>query len=709
MSSYQTFAAALAPWTENIYSSPDLSSSINQMIAANANLGLGLTDQQIVDGINAFASGSSKQFGLARPLTLNSNYSAIANESIMQALNLAGKDGGKFWQDYGQSASYPRPAGSTLLDTAGMTNEQAFRGSIAPYIGWTYYATGPGYYNPTPTWEYISALNDKLGLELTPEEIAYGVREFGDASMALNGLPLDRFPNATSANNMNYQGKFTDLSDPFAIARESIGHALRKRGISEDVINKDFFTPLQEVSSKFSDASVTAANNLSAEQNRRWEIVNPDDDRSLFKRFVSAAAPVIGIAAAGAGMPWLSSLVSGANTGNPLSLLSGAAGAAGFDFGGLLGESGADFFGEGTAGAIADFGAGAASSLGGVAASEGTGMFDDIFNWLSGGTDFFGEGTPGAVADWLGGSGSEFASQDIVDLFNNAGTEGFNQYGVSLDDLAAQLFDQAGTAGFDQYGNEAFGLDWLKSQLPSGTSSDTAAKLGKLLFGEGGAAGGGLLGGGTGTGQGSLLGALLGGLAGSYNGAKQDGTINTTQTPWGPQQPYLLDAWEKAKQASNNPINTQAQSNYQQVLQGPTTNPYMGQDNPYLQKQIDNTNADVTRAMMPAMNQANKASGSFGNSGVADIYSKNMTDAYSRNANDMRFKDYYAQMQLQKDAVNNTLGFTQGSSAFNAAPAQDYAKTVQGNYGGTKSEPYFTNPASSILGGATLGYNLFGR
>lgn len=325
-------------------------------------------------------------------------------------------------------------------------------------------------------------------------------------------------------------------------------------------------------------------------------------------------------------------------------------------------------------------------------------MFDDIYSWLS---DSFGGATD------VASSGSEFASQDIVDLFNNAGTEGFNQYGVSLDDLATQLFDQAGTAGFDQYGAEATGLEWLKSQLPSGTSSDTLAKLGKVLFGSGGtAAGGGLLGGGTG--QGSLLGALLGGLAGSYGGAKQDGTINTTQTPWGPQQPYLLDAWEKAKQASNNPINTQAQSNYQSVLQGPTTNPYLGQDNPYLQKQIDNTNDDVTRAMMPAMNQANKASGSFGNSGVADIYSKNMTDAYSRNANDMRFKDYYAQMQLQKDAVNNTLGFTQGSSAFNAAPAQDYAKTVQGNYGGTKSEPYFTNPANSILGGATLGYNLFG-
>lgn len=339
---------------------------------------------------------------------------------------------------------------------------------------------------------------------------------------------------------------------------------------------------------------------------------------------------------------------------------------------------------------------GVAAGSGGT--TGGTGMFDDIFSWLSnsfgGATDAVPSGSWVDAIQGITNTGQSTAIPGIGGLESLTGNAGWDALFGQTIGQGTSLAGSAASSGI---------LDWLKQQATSDPMGK-ASQLLKAVTGTGAAAGGGLLGGG-----GSPLGALLGGLAGSYGGAKQDGTINTTQTPWGPQQPYLLDAWEKAKQASNNPINTQAQSNYQSVLQGPTTNPYLGADNPYLQKQIDNTNADVTRAMMPAMTQANKASGSFGNSGVADIYSKNMTDAYSRNANDMRFKDYYAQMQLQKDAVNNTLGFTQGSSAFNAAPAQDYAKTVQGNYGGTKSEPYFTNPASSILGGATLGYNLFGR
>ena len=339
---------------------------------------------------------------------------------------------------------------------------------------------------------------------------------------------------------------------------------------------------------------------------------------------------------------------------------------------------------------------GVAAGSGGT--TGGTGMFDDIFSWLSnsfgGATDAVPSGSWVDAIQGITNTGQSTAIPGIGGLESLTGNAGWDALFGQTIGQGTSLAGSAASSGI---------LDWLKQQATSDPMGK-ASQLLKAVTGTGAAAGGGLLGGG-----GSPLGALLGGLAGSYGGAKQDGTINTTQTPWGPQQPYLLEAWEKAKQASDNPINTQAQSNYQSVLQGPTTNPYLGADNPYLQKQIDNTNADVTRAMMPAMTQANKASGSFGNSGVADIYSKNMTDAYSRNANDMRFKDYYAQMQLQKDAVNNTLGFTQGSSAFNAAPAQDYAKTVQGNYGGTKSEPYFTNPASSILGGATLGYNLFGR
>lgn len=253
-----------------------------------------------------------------------------------------------------------------------------------------------------------------------------------------------------------------------------------------------------------------------------------------------------------------------------------------------------------------------------------------------------------------------------------------------------------GIAGIDTLGSTS----WLESAFntlkESGLSPSNASSVIKSLLG--------------GSGSGSLLGAGLGGLAGLLGGSKQSGTIDTTQTPWGPQQPFLLDAWNKAKAASDatNPIQSAATSNYQSVLSGPTTNPMLGMDNPYLTKAIDNANADVTRAMMPAMMQANKASGSFGNSGVADIYGKNLTDAYSRNANDMRFKDYTNQQQLYQQAVGNTLNATSNASSFLNAPAKNYAQTVQGNYGGTTSQPYFENPLASALGGALTGFKLFG-
>lgn len=585
--SLETYTSALKPYIGSVYQQLantgngnyakmlaydhtqfDPNFSVQLMDHYNRSMNLGLTDQQIVDGINAFAQRSAKQWNMPKPLASDSNPVAVAAESIERALALAGKDSGAFWN--------------------------------------------------------VASKDLNKGQELADQMYRYGMAQSGQEYMANN---------------------------------------------------------------------------------------DDDDDGFLDKvvNVVKAVAPI------GFGMiPGVGGILMGAAHG----ALSSAAQQNSFDnllkdagigaLGGFIGKgisSGFDgsLFGDAATGAA---GSTTGATTGAAAGSGGTGMFDDIFSWLS---DTFGGATDaasgwdfGPLSDTVLNGGVDAASGLNLDQMVNYMSSGWD-FGPLSDSLINGGVDPVSGMTLDQMKPGL--LDAVKNYLTQNPGSTLKTAAQALL---GGGSGGGLLG-GTGTGQGSLLGAILGGLAGSYGGAKQDGTINTTQTPWGPQQPYLLDAWEKAKQASNNPINTQAQSNYQSVLQGPTTNPYLGMDNPYLQKQIDNTNADVTRAMMPAMNQANKASGSFGNSGVADIYSKNMTDAYSRNANDMRFKDYYAQMQLQKDAVNNTLGFTQGSSAFNAAPAQDYAKTVQGNYGGTKSEPYFTNPASSILGGATLGYNLFGR
>ena len=583
--SLETYTSALKPYIGSVYQQLantgngnyakmlaydhtqfDPNFSVQLMDHYNRSMNLGLTDQQIVDGINAFAQRSAKQWNMPKPLASDSNPVAVAAESIERALALAGKDSGAFWN--------------------------------------------------------VASKDLNKGQELADQMYRYGMAQSGQEYMANN---------------------------------------------------------------------------------------DDDDDGFLDKvvNVVKAVAPI------GFGMiPGVGGILMGAAHG----ALSGAAQQNSFDnllkdagigaLGGFIGKgisSGFDgsLFGDAATGAA---GSTTGATTGAAAGSGGTGMFDDIFKWLS---DSFGGSTDAASSGWDFGPLSDSLLSGGVDAASGLNLDQMVNYMSSGWDFGP-LSDSLINGGVDPVSGMTLNqmkpglLDSVKDYLTKNPGSTLKTAAQSLLgTGTGATAGG--------TGQGSLLGAILGGLAGSYNGAKQDGTINTTQTPWGPQQPYLLDAWEKAKQAANNPINTQAQSNYQSVLQGPTTNPYLGQDNPYLQKQIDNTNDDVTRAMMPAMNQANKASGSFGNSGVADIYSKNMTDAYSRNANDMRFKDYYAQMQLQKDAVNNTLGFTQGTSNFLAGPAQDYAKTVQGNYGGTKSEPYFTNPASSILGGPTLGHKLFGR
>ena len=208
---------------------------------------------------------------------------------------------------------------------------------------------------------------------------------------------------------------------------------------------------------------------------------------------------------------------------------------------------------------------------------------------------------------------------------------------------------------------------------------------------------------GSQNGAGTALGGLLG-----YLGARDAPNATTTTTaPWLPQQPYLLDAFQGAASAAKgNDLTTQANTNYQSLLGGPTTNPMLGLNNPYLQTSIDNANADVTRSMMPAMNQANRASGSFGNSGIADTYGKALTDAYAQNANSMRMQDYSAQQGLQQQAVNNTLGFTTNAQNWAAQPSQNYANTVRGTYGGTSTTPLYSNPYTGALGGAMAGYTV---
>lgn len=326
---------------------------------------------------------------------------------------------------------------------------------------------------------------------------------------------------------------------------------------------------------------------------------------------------------------------------------------------------------------------GGATGFGGLF-GEGTGgsMFDGFGDWIS---NLFSSGTDATdfLNSWLPG---DIGAASPIDW--GVG----NLSGTSAEDfLNNWLGNDPSIASPDDWGSNTL-VNNLKEYISSNPGSTIKSAIQALTGGSGG----------------SLLGALGGGLLGLLNGSQKAGDITTTQVPWGPQQPYLLDAFEKAKQASNGgALQTQANTNYENILNGSLKNPYLGQDNPYLTKAIDYANEDVTRAMMPAMNQANHASGSFGNSGVADQFGTAMTNQFGRNATNMRMQDYTQQQQLAESDLNRRANFTMNTPDFLSAPSKNYAQTIQGNYGGSTSQPYFNNQALSGLGGALTGSQIF--
>lgn len=379
---------------------------------------------------------------------------------------------------------------------------------------------------------------------------------------------------------------------------------------------------------------------------------NPDWDGGGLMGSIANLAPLMIAGGIGAGL-------SGAG-------LLGAATGGGYT--GTLSELAADGLGG-----IAPSGFGTAAATAGAAGAANTAGGNGMWDWLSN----------------LVGGGSSGASQFIPSIAN------------ASDPIEAmqQAMTATGTTSASEAAS-ALGFNSPETMLSSINPAWTGASFGTMLNNAGNIVNGAR----SLSGGGSLLGTALGGLLGSMNGAKQAGTTTTTQTPWAGQQPYLLDAFERARTSANGtPLQTQANANYSSVLSGPTKNPMLGMDNPYLTKAIDNANTDVTRAMMPAIDQANHASGSFGNSGVADTYGKNLTDAYSRNATGMRMQDYTNQQNLYQQAVGNTLGFTSNANNYTAQPAQNYAQTIQGNYGSSTTTPYFNNPMAGIMGGAMVG------
>jgi len=214
-------------------------------------------------------------------------------------------------------------------------------------------------------------------------------------------------------------------------------------------------------------------------------------------------------------------------------------------------------------------------------------------------------------------------------------------------------------------------------------------------------------------------GGLIGGLAGAALGGKSSdkpaGQTTTTQAPWGPQQPYLTDLYSKAQQQSQyggqlTPDQIAAQTEMGKWASGENYNPMLGLENPYLTKSVNDASTAAMRNLQPMINRANAASGSFGNSGVAETYGRTAADQLGTIANNAYMGDYYKQQGLyENDAnrrmsgINSFLGQANMEQQLPWQNLNQYRSAISGSPGSATSTPYFTNTAANVLGGAGAG------
>lgn len=147
-------------------------------------------------------------------------------------------------------------------------------------------------------------------------------------------------------------------------------------------------------------------------------------------------------------------------------------------------------------------------------------------------------------------------------------------------------------------------------------------------------------------------------------------------------------------------------------------NPFLGQDNPYLQKQIDGTMNDMSRNynLLSAPQSASSMvrSGSFGNSGLDQMNQNqqlNQEQAMGQAANNMRMQDYGQQQGMYQwdqnfNANNYQNAFNNNINAVNTAGnllnnANNYANQNITNATNVQNAPMnyfngFTNTANSI-------------
>jgi hypothetical protein len=269
--------------------------------------------------------------------------------------------------------------------------------------------------------------------------------------------------------------------------------------------------------------------------------------------------------------------------------------------------------------------------------------------------------------------------------------------------------------------------------------------------------GGGLL---SGLGGAAQVAVPLLGAAAASQGASQSGTSTTTTDPWAPQQPYLMDLFARGQTAmqgalpmsadetsaynamrtratAGSPLNTQATTNYSDILSGKSmsANPFMNlqNENPYLDATIAGANRQAWEAMNPMFNQQQQRSGSFGNSGVAQMQAGKAADVFGQQTLNARMTDYNNNLNRAQNAYGMETArrdaATQGAGAFaqqdyldmgqlanvgntmrmdQFKPLQAYQGLVGGaNYGQQQTSPMYQNKAATALGGGLLAAQVY--
>jgi hypothetical protein len=196
----------------------------------------------------------------------------------------------------------------------------------------------------------------------------------------------------------------------------------------------------------------------------------------------------------------------------------------------------------------------------------------------------------------------------------------------------------------------------------------------------------------------------------------------STVSGFSPEQTAAMEA-QSARAINGSPVTGAAQQNAFDTLSGA----FLGSDNPYRQHMVDNIVGDVSSAVNSQFSGAGRY-GSGAHQGVlADQLSKNIgamdyqrygdertnqlrTQAFAPSLAAQDYQDISALGQVgqqrQAQAQAELGDEVQRFSFEQGAPydsLQRYMQMIQGNYGNTTSQPYFSNTGASILGGGLAG------